>query len=94
MRSFVKANGPSCKVLLEWECTGCGHWHCETSAPDPAGASSGNGRSSKGDHGFSFDEMLSRGVSETQARGIIASREKKEAEEAKARQERAAKQRP
>lgn len=50
MRAFHKANGPSCKVLKEWECAACGHWHMKTLAPDPAGASSGNGRSSKFDY--------------------------------------------
>jgi hypothetical protein len=45
---FLKANGPSCKVLREYLCESCGHWHAHTSAPDPAGGSSGNGRSSKG----------------------------------------------
>jgi hypothetical protein len=48
-RAFHKANGPSCKILKEWQCEACGHWHARTSAPDPAGASSGNGRSSKGE---------------------------------------------
>lgn len=85
LRSFLKNNGPSCKVVLEWECTGCGHWHAETSAPDPAGASSGNGRSGKGDHGFSLAEMLALGVPEKQASDIHESRVKKEAAEAAAR---------
>lgn len=48
MRAFHRANGPSCKVLAEYECVKCGHWHMETVAPDPAGASSGMGRSAKG----------------------------------------------
>lgn len=46
--AFHAKNGPSCKVNLVWKCETCGFWHAETSAPDPAGGSSGTGRSSKG----------------------------------------------
>lgn len=48
LRAFRMANGPSVKVLREGLCGECGHWHMATSAPDPAGASSGMGRSAKG----------------------------------------------
>lgn len=48
MKAFHAKNGPSCKVLREFECRECGHWHMTTVAPDPAGSSSGVGRSSKG----------------------------------------------
>jgi len=41
--------GTSCKVHRVWQCESCGMWHAETSAPDPAGSSSGTGRSSKQD---------------------------------------------
>jgi hypothetical protein len=44
---FLKANSPSCKVVSKWQCATCGHWHAYTIAPDPAGGSSGTGRSSK-----------------------------------------------
>lgn len=47
-RAFHAKNGPSCKVIREWICDHCGHWHAETTAPDPTGGSSGQGRSSKG----------------------------------------------
>lgn len=46
-RNFHSANGPSCKIIREYQCTDCGQWHAVTTAPDPAGASSGQGRSSK-----------------------------------------------
>lgn len=49
LRAFLKANGPSCKVVKEWQCEACGHWHAKTRAPDPAGGSSGTGRGSKGE---------------------------------------------
>lgn len=39
--------GPGCKVHKVWECEVCKMWHAETSPPDPAGSSSGTGRSSK-----------------------------------------------
>jgi hypothetical protein len=42
---FLKTNAPSCKVVHKGQCKHCGHWHAKTVAPDPAGASSGNGRS-------------------------------------------------
>ena len=45
---FHKTNGPSCKVIRTWQCDHCHHWHMETTAPDPAGGSSGTGRSTKG----------------------------------------------
>jgi hypothetical protein len=45
---FNKANGPACKVVRKWQCWACEHWHAETVAPDPAGGSSGTGRSSRG----------------------------------------------
>lgn len=48
LRAFHKANGPSVKVLREGKCRECGHWHMATQAADPAGGSSGVGRSSKG----------------------------------------------
>lgn len=44
---FHRANGPSCKVKKVWLCPHCEHWHAITVAPDPAGSSSGSGRSSK-----------------------------------------------
>lgn len=47
LRAFKEANGPSCKTIHEWHCEACGHWHMKTSAPDPAGGSSGTGRGSK-----------------------------------------------
>lgn len=47
LKAFHAASGPSCKVISEYECVKCGHWHAETKAPDPAGASSGTGRNSK-----------------------------------------------
>lgn len=39
--------GPGCKVLKVWQCESCNHWHAEVMGPDPAGSSSGTGRSSK-----------------------------------------------
>lgn len=45
--AFLRRNGPSCKVVRAGVCGACNHWHAETIAPDPAGGSSGNGRSSK-----------------------------------------------
>jgi hypothetical protein len=45
--SFRSENGPSCKVLRVWQCDWCGLWHMQTQAPDPAGKSSGTGRSQK-----------------------------------------------
>lgn len=86
MRAFHKSNGPSCKVLLEWECTGCGHWHNYTLAPDPAGGSSGTGRSSKSEMDFTLKEMTAMGVPETQGRALIEARRKKEAAEKAARE--------
>jgi hypothetical protein len=46
--AFLMANSPSCKVLKKWQCEACGHYHAYTLAPDPTGASSGQGRSSRG----------------------------------------------
>lgn len=40
-------NGPGCSVKRVWECDACGWYHADTVAPDPAGASSGTGRSNK-----------------------------------------------
>lgn len=48
LNKFHLANGPSCKVIRQWQCEHCEGWHHETTAPDPAGGSSGTGRSSKG----------------------------------------------
>lgn len=48
LQKFHLATGPSCKVLRVWHCEHCEGWHMETTAPDPAGGSSGTGRSSKG----------------------------------------------
>lgn len=47
MKEFHEANGPGCKVIREYLCRRCGHWHMVTRAPDPTGGSSGTGRSSK-----------------------------------------------
>lgn len=44
---FHRENGPSCKVRRVWRCETCGRYHADTVAPDPAGGSSGTGRSSK-----------------------------------------------
>lgn len=45
---FLAKNAPSCKVLsVILNCPSCGQFHARTSAPDPAGGSSGTGRSSK-----------------------------------------------
>lgn len=44
---FNAANGPSCKVDRKWLCEHCEGWHCDVTAPDPSGGSSGTGRSSK-----------------------------------------------
>jgi hypothetical protein len=45
LADFQTKNAPSCKVVHKGLCKHCGHWHAKTVAPDPAGASSGNGRS-------------------------------------------------
>jgi hypothetical protein len=57
---FREDNCPSCKVrqsfdaagkpvgIKQWLCKECGHWHYNGIAPDPAGASSGNGRGDSG----------------------------------------------
>jgi hypothetical protein len=45
---FREDNCPSCKVRRQWSCDQCGHWHYDGTAPDPAGASSGNGRGDSG----------------------------------------------
>ena len=52
---FRTDNCPSCKVKTDakgnarqWQCEACGHWHYDGTAPDPAGASSGNGRGDSG----------------------------------------------
>lgn len=45
--AFLKKNSPSCHVIWKWLCNKCQHWHARTSAPDPAGQSSGTGRSQK-----------------------------------------------
>lgn len=44
---------PSGKAVVrtesrQWLCPDCGHWHYDGIAPDPAGASSGNGRGDSG----------------------------------------------
>jgi len=48
LNSFLKKNGPACKVEQTWQCETCKKWHAKTQPPDPAGSSSGVGRSSKG----------------------------------------------
>lgn len=47
LRTFLSANGPSCKVTRIWICASCGRYHAQTIAPDPSGGSSGNGRNAK-----------------------------------------------
>ncbi len=47
LRAFTASNGTLCTLVKEWQCESCGWFHAETLAPDPAGASCGNGRSSK-----------------------------------------------
>jgi hypothetical protein len=47
LAAFLAKNAPSCKVVKKWQCQACGHFHAYTVAPDPAGGSSGTGRSSK-----------------------------------------------
>jgi len=42
-----ECNGPSCAVKRVWLCDFCKHYHADTVAPNPAGNSSGTGRSSK-----------------------------------------------
>jgi hypothetical protein len=45
---FEKKNMPGAKALIKWNCSKCGKVHVWTiGASDPAGASSGTGRSSK-----------------------------------------------
>jgi hypothetical protein len=47
LKVFHETNSPSCIVLRQWQCPHCQSWHAETMPPDPAGQSSGSGRSSK-----------------------------------------------
>lgn len=47
LQEFHQKNGPSCKVVKTWHCPVCQRWHAETIAPDPAGNTSGTGRSSR-----------------------------------------------
>lgn len=44
---FHATNSPGNKVVRVWLCEVCEHWHAWTIACDPAGGSSGTGRSSK-----------------------------------------------
>jgi hypothetical protein len=50
LNAFAKEYCPSGKAGPIWQCRVCRQFHCDIKAPDPAGASSGSGRSSKGDH--------------------------------------------
>lgn len=44
--AFLKKYAPSCKVIDAFQCEVCKMFHARTLAPDPAGGSSGTGRSS------------------------------------------------
>ena len=47
LMKFHAANGPSCYLEYIGHCAFCGLWHARTSAPDPAGQSSGTTRHAK-----------------------------------------------
>lgn len=43
--AFHASDCPSCNIVEQWQCKACGWWHFDAMAPDPAGSSSGTGRS-------------------------------------------------
>ena len=45
LHEFLRKHGPSCPVIRVWQCGS--HWHAQTSAPDPAGQTSGTTRTQK-----------------------------------------------
>ena len=47
LTAFRETNAPGLGLIKKWLCAVCRHWHHIGKAPDPAGASSGTGRSSK-----------------------------------------------
>lgn len=46
-REFMKNNTPRASIDLIYRCHSCGHIHVQAHGPDPAGDSSGTGRSAK-----------------------------------------------
>ena len=47
LMDWRERNSPRCSIKKVWLCDVCKHWHHIGKAPDPAGSSSGTGRSSK-----------------------------------------------
>lgn len=48
LREWMEKNSPRCLIRYVWQCESCGGFHADVGAPDPAGDSSGTGRSKKG----------------------------------------------
>lgn len=43
--AYHKANCPGASIVAKWQCRACALWHFDATGPDPAGSSSGTGRS-------------------------------------------------